>query len=150
KALALRPRMLILDEPTAPLGEDSVRLLFGRVRSAASEGTAVVYITHRLAEVRELADRVTVLRDGRNRGTVLVDQVTDDELLTMIIGRQLEHAFPAKHVAAQGERPLLAVSGISGPGFSDVSLTGYRGEIIGVAGVVGNGQAELLRALAGL
>jgi ribose transport system ATP-binding protein len=150
KALALRPRMLILDEPTAPLGEDSVRLLFGRVRSAAGEGTAVVYITHRLAEVRELADRVTVLRDGRNRGTVLVDQVTDDELLAMIIGRELEHTFPAKHAAVQDERLLLAVSGISGPGFSDVSLTGYRGEIIGVAGVVGNGQAELLRALAGL
>lgn len=150
KALALRPRMLILDEPTAPLGEDSVRLLFDRVRSAASEGTAVVYITHRLAEVRELADRVTVLRDGRNRGTVLVDRVTDDELLAMIIGRQLEYTFPAKHPAAPGERPLLAASGISGQGFSDVSLAGYRGEIIGVAGVVGNGQTELLRALAGL
>ncbi|MBO0873067.1 MAG: ATP-binding cassette domain-containing protein, partial [Pseudonocardia sp.] len=150
KALGLRPRMLILDEPTAPLGEDSVRLLFDRVRSVASEGTAIVYITHRLAEVRDLADRVTVLRDGRNRGTVLLDRVTDDELLAMIIGRQLEYAFPAKHAAAEGERPLLAVNGISGPGFSDVSLTGHCGEIIGVAGVVGNGQTELLRALAGL
>jgi ABC-type sugar transport system ATPase subunit/ribose/xylose/arabinose/galactoside ABC-type transport system permease subunit len=150
KALALRPRMLILDEPTAPLGGDAVRMLFDRVRTAAREGTAVVYITHRLAEVRELASRVTVLRDGRNRGTVNVDEVSDEELLALIIGRELQYTFPPKHAAVAGEQPLLEVAGLSGPGFSDVSLTGYRGEIIGVAGVVGNGQPELLRALAGL
>jgi ribose transport system ATP-binding protein len=150
KALALRPKLLILDEPTAPLGQDSVQLLFDRVRSAASAGTAVVYITHRLAEVRELADRVTVLRDGRNRGTVVVDDVTDDELLALIVGRQLEYTFPPKQPAAEGEQPVLEVRGLTGDHFSDVSLTAYRGEIIGVAGVVGNGQAELLRALAGL
>ena len=81
KAFAVRPRMLILDEPTAPLGPDSVDLLFDRVRALAESGTAVVYITHRLAEVRMLAQRVTVLRDGRLRGSTLVDDVTDDELL---------------------------------------------------------------------
>lgn len=150
KALALRPKMLILDEPTAPLGRDSVKLLFDRVRAAARSGTAVVYITHRLAEVRELADRVTVLRDGRNRGTAFVDSVTDDELLAMIVGRQLESTFPPKHTFAEGAQPLLVVDNISGDGFSDVSLAGHQGEIIGVAGVVGNGQSELLRALAGL
>jgi ribose transport system ATP-binding protein len=150
KALALRPRLLILDEPTAPLGQDAVTLLFERVRSAARAGTAIVYITHRLAEVRQLADRVTVLRDGRKRGTVTVDEVTDDELLAMIVGRQLEYTFPPKHVPAADDTLLLEVSGLSGPGFSDVSLAGNRGEIIGVAGVVGNGQAELLRALSGL
>src|SRR5690349_1708792 len=117
KALALRPRMLILDEPTAPLGEDSVRLLFDRVRTAAREGTAVVYITHRLAEVRELAGRVTVLRDGRNRGTVKVDEVSDDELLALIIGRELEYTFPPKHGAVPHEHPTLEVTGLSGPGF---------------------------------
>jgi ribose transport system ATP-binding protein len=150
KALVLHPRMLVLDEPTAPLGADSVRLLFDRVRAAAREGTAVVYITHRLAEVRELADRVTVLRDGRNRGTVVVDAVSDDELLTMIVGRQLEYTFPPKQTADARAEPLLAVRGIAGPGFSDVSLSSHRGEIVGIAGVVGNGQTELLRALAGL
>jgi ribose transport system ATP-binding protein len=150
KALALRPKLLILDEPTAPLGQDSVDLLFDRVRSAAREGTAIVYITHRMAEVRELADRVTVLRDGRNRGTVVVDDVTDDELLAMIVGRQLEYTFPPKHPIEADGPPALVVEGLSGDGFSDVSFTGHRGEIIGVAGVVGNGQTELLRALAGL
>ena len=150
KALALRPKLLILDEPTAPLGADSVQLLFDRVRSAARGGTAVVYITHRLAEVRELADQVTVLRDGRNRGTVAVDEVTDDELLAMIVGRQLEYTFPPKHPTPGDGRPVLEVRGLTGDQVSDVSLTAHRGEIIGVAGVVGNGQEELLRALAGL
>ena len=150
KALALRPRLLILDEPTAPLGQESVGLLFGLVRSAAEQGTAVVYITHRLAEVRELANRVTVLRDGHNRGTASVADVTDDELLAMIVGRQLEYTFPAKHLAPEDEEPVLVVDGMSGAGFSDVSFSSRRGEIIGVAGVVGNGQSELLRALAGL
>jgi ribose transport system ATP-binding protein len=150
KALALRPKMLILDEPTAPLGEDSVRLLFERVRTAVGEGTAVVYITHRLAEVRELADRVTVLRDGRNRGTAVVGEVTDEQLLAMIIGRELEYTFPPKHTGEPDEQPLLAVRDLSGAGFSEVSFAVDRGEILGLAGAVGNGQTELLRAMAGL
>ena len=150
KAMAVRPRLLILDEPTAPLGQDSVQLLFGLVRSAARSGTAVVYITHRLAEVRQLADRVTVLRDGRNRGTVVVDDVTDEELLAMIVGRQLEYTFPPKRRTEEGEQPVLVLQGLTGDHFSDVSLTAHRGEIVGVAGVVGNGQGQLLRALAGL
>jgi ribose transport system ATP-binding protein len=150
KAMAMKPRLLILDEPTAPLGQESVGLLFDLIRSAAAEDTAVVYITHRLAEVRELADRVTVLRDGHHRGTAVVGEVTDEELLAMIVGRQLEYTFPAKHLGADDEPPVLTVDGLSGDRFSDVSFTARRGEIIGVAGVVGNGQSDLLRALAGL
>src|SRR4051812_16733121 len=123
KAMALEPRLLILDEPTAPLGAESVGLLFDLVRSAAAQGTAVVYITHRLAEVRELADRVTVLRDGHQRGTVQVSDVTDDELLALIVGRQLEYTFPAKHVGPDDEQPVLRIEGLSGDGFTDVSLT---------------------------
>ncbi|MFG1624179.1 ATP-binding cassette domain-containing protein [Kribbella sp. NPDC049227] len=150
KAMAMKPRLLILDEPTAPLGKESVGRLFDLVRSAVAQGTAVVYITHRLAEVRELADRVTVLRDGHHRGTAVVADVTDEELLAMIVGRQLEYTFPAKRLGADDEQPVLTVEGLSGDRFSDVSFTARRGEIIGVAGVVGNGQSELLRALAGL
>src|SRR5438094_1045570 len=97
KAFAVSPRLLILDEPTAPLSQDSVDLLFGVVRRLAAEGTAVVYITHRLAEVREIADRVTVLRDGTLRGTALAREISDADLLAMIIGRTLEASFPPKH-----------------------------------------------------
>jgi ribose transport system ATP-binding protein len=150
KALALSPKLLILDEPTAPLGQASVDLVFDRVRSAAGTGTAVVYITHRLAEVRVLADRVTVLRDGKLRGTMQVRDITDDELLALIIGRQLESTFPPKHQTLANESLVIEVDGLSGDGFSDISLSASRGEILGVAGVVGNGQSDFLRALAGL
>ncbi len=150
KAFAVSPRLLILDEPTAPLAQDSVELLFAAVRRVAAEGTAVVYITHRLAEVRQIADRVTVLRDGKLRGTSAVADISDAELLALIIGRTLEATFPPKHAAQAEEAPLLRVEGLSGHGFDDVSFAAHRGEIVGVAGIAGNGQAALLRALAGL
>jgi ribose transport system ATP-binding protein len=149
KAFAVSPRLLILDEPTAPLSQDSVELLFNVVRKFAAGGTAVVYITHRLGEVREIADRVTVLRDGTLRGTSAVREISDAELLALIVGRRLEASFPPKHVAAGDAQPLLRVEGLSGSGFHDVSLTAGKGEIVGIGGVVGNGQAAFLRALAG-
>ncbi|WP_322410039.1 ATP-binding cassette domain-containing protein [Microbacterium invictum] len=150
KAIAVKPVLLVLDEPTAPLGEESVRLLFDLVRDFVSGGTSVVYITHRLAEVRELADRVTVLRDGRLRATAVVHEISDQELLSLIVGRKLDSTFPPKFRAVQDEAPNFVLERLSGPGFKDVSVTARRGEIIGVAGVVGNGQSDLLRALAGL
>ena len=150
KALAIGPRLLILDEPTAPLGQESVDLLFSRVRSAVETGTSVVYITHRLAEVREIAHRVTVLRDGRVRGTASVDGVSDHQLLAMIVGRQLDSTFPDKHEGSASDEPNLKLQGFSGTGFGDVSASVARGEILGIAGVVGNGQTPLMRALAGL
>ena len=150
KALAVSPRVLILDEPTAALGKESVDLLFEHVRSAASAGTAVVYITHRLAEVRLLADRVTVLRDGKVSGSAKVGDVSDDQLLAWIVGRRLiGSTFPDKASAEAGEE-YVRVSDLSGQGFSHISVTANRGEIVGVAGVVGNGQSQLLAALAGL
>ena len=97
-----------------------------------------------------LAQRVTVLRDGRLRGSTPVDDVTDDELLAMIVGRQLDATFPPKPADDTFGDVVLEVDGLSGDGFSDVSFAGRRGEIIGVSGVVGNGQSDLLRALAGL
>ena len=114
KAFAVSPRLLILDEPTAPLSQDSVELLFTAVRKLAADGTAVVYITHRLGEVREIADRVTVLRDGTLRGTAAVEDISDADLLAMIIGRTLEATFPPKHTSLDDEAPLLRVEGLSG------------------------------------
>jgi ribose transport system ATP-binding protein len=149
KALAVSPRLLILDEPTAPLSQDSVALLFNAVRRLAASGTAVVYITHRLAEVREIADRVTVLRDGKLRGTSAVTDISDEDLLALIVGRMLETTFPPKPTIAADETPLMLVDALSGGGFENVSFTARKGEIVGIAGVVGNGQTALLRALAG-
>jgi ribose transport system ATP-binding protein len=149
KALALEPRVLILDEPTAALGAAEVAHLFEQVRAIRARGTAVVYISHRIPEVTEIADRLTVLRDGSNRGTFPVAELTPDDILKLIVGRQIDAVFPDKPIGGPGA-PVLRVSGLSGEAFDDVSLTIGAGEIVGLAGVVGNGQQELIRALAGL
>ena len=98
KAFAVTPKILILDEPTAPLGPDSVRILFDRIKQLAEKGTAIIYITHRLAEVRKIADQVTILRDGEVKGSSKLADITDQEILTLIIGRHLDSTFPPKHL----------------------------------------------------
>ncbi len=149
KTLALKPKVLVLDEPTAALGASEVRHLFEQVRRIRSRGTAVVYISHRIPEVVEIADRLTVLRDGRYRGTFAVPDVTEDEILELIVGREISAVFPEKNGDGGGES-VLAVKGLSGNGFNDVSLQVKSGEIVGLAGVIGNGQREVMRSLAGL
>ena len=149
KALAMKPKILILDEPTASLDRDATDMLFDRVREVVKGGTSVIYITHRLAELRQIADRVTVLRDGRVRGAALVSEVTDQKLLNMIVGRALGSTFPVK-AKDVSEEVNFSVRSLGGQKFKDVSFDVSRGQIIGVAGVAGNGQSELMRALAGL
>ncbi|MER7114052.1 ATP-binding cassette domain-containing protein [Saccharomonospora azurea] len=148
RALAIDSRVLILDEPTAPLVQDKVDLLFERVRQVAADGVAVVYITHRIPEVRELADTMTILRDGRMRGSYDPHRLSDDEIISLIAGRDVDAVFPAK--AAGPAEPGLSVEGLTGAKFHDVSFTVGRGEIVGLAGVAGNGQADVVRTLAGL
>lgn len=149
KALATRPKVLILDEPTASLDQDATDMLFGRIRDVTAKGTAVIYITHRLAELRQIADRVTVLRDGKMQGSALVREISDEKLLGMIVGRTLASAFPPKCEETSPDINF-AVKSFTGAGFTDVSFAVGCGQIIGVAGVDGNGQSDLMRALAGL
>jgi ribose transport system ATP-binding protein len=151
KALALEPRVLILDEPTAALGAAEVEHLFEQVRAIRARGTAVVYISHRIPEVVEIADRLTVLRDGENRGTFPTAELDADDILKLIVGRQIDAVFPDKPLAPpDAADAVLAVEGLSGDNFDDITLRVRAGEIVGLAGVVGNGQQELIRALAGL
>jgi ribose transport system ATP-binding protein len=152
KAMASDPAVLILDEPTAALGADDTAVLFAELRRLAGGGVAVVYITHRLAEVRELCQQVTVLRDGSVRGTFAVSEITDGELLELIVGRAVTAEFPPKPAkpAGSADEAALTVDGLSARAFHEVTLTAAPGEIIGLAGIVGNGQSEFLRALAGL
>lgn len=149
KALAIKPRVLMLDEPTASLDQESTEMLFERIRGVVKTGTSVIYITHRLAELRQIAHRVTVLRDGRVRGGGLVNEIGDAELLGMIVGRTLGSAFPPKPDGISKD-VILSVNALKGRGFEDITFDVARGQIIGVAGVEGNGQSELMRALAGL
>ncbi len=150
KALALEPKVLVLDEPTESLTPVESALLFDQVRAITAAGTAVVYISHRLPEVQRIADRITVLRDGETRGTVPAASVSEAEILRLIIGRSVDQAFPPKAELAADSEPLLSVRGLSGPRFHEVDLDVRPGEIVGLAGVEGNGQREFLRALAGL
>jgi ribose transport system ATP-binding protein len=151
KALALDASVLILDEPTESLTSIESERLFENIRAIREHGTAVVYISHRLPEVRRIADRITVLRDGRTRGTFDVAGISEGEILRLIIGRAPGQAFPAKLGAGAGPAtPLLEVTGLGGHGFDGVSVSVHAGEIVGLAGVEGNGQRAFLRALAGL
>jgi len=149
KALALKPKVIILDEPTASLDQDATDMLFGRIREIVRDGTSVIYITHRLAEIRQIAHRVTVLRDGRVRGSAMVDDIGDADLVNLIVGRTLESAFPPKSALTTQEIGF-SVAGLDRKDIRNISFDVPRGQIVGIAGVAGNGQSELMRTLAGL
>ena len=149
KALVTDPKVLLLDEPTTALGPDEVEALHRTVVACKSRGVGVVYVSHRLPEVLEIADRITVLRDGRNQGTFDAKTTTEAELVEVIVGRPLEAAFPPPSSAVTAPRDVLVVDGLQGQAFGPVSLTLLSGEIVGIAGVEGNGQAQLFDCLAG-
>ena len=148
KALSVQAQVLVLDEPTAVLDEQRVATLFGAIGRLRGLGLGIVFISHHLEEVFRIADRVTVLRDGRVTGVARVVDVDQAWLVSHMIGRD----FPAHspHVRTAG-RPALALQGLTVPGeFSDVSLTVGEGEIVGLAGLVGAGRTEVARAIVGL
>jgi ABC-type sugar transport system ATPase subunit len=150
KALLTRPKVLLLDEPTTALGPEAVEKLQSLVLEQAREGVAIVYVSHRLPEVLSVANRVTVLRDGVAQGTFDAESVSEDGLVTLMIGRPLEVAFPERPAPDAGAEVALAVSGLHGERFGPIDLAVRQGEIVGIAGAEGNGQVQFLRALAGI
>ncbi len=147
KALSRRVRLLIMDEPTAPLSEQEIAKLFDVVRRLRDQGVTVIYISHRLEEVFKLADRVTVLRDGRVIGTRPVEEVTRDDLVRMMVGRDITEQYPKSHV--QPGAVVLRVSGLPGRTADDAELTVRAGEIVALAGLMGSGRTELARQIFG-
>jgi rhamnose transport system ATP-binding protein len=150
RALGAAAKILIMDEPTAALGEADTQHLFGVVRELRAQGVGIIYISHRLEELQQLADRVTVLRDGQTIATRALEGVTRDELIRLMIGRELSAVFPKREV--QQGAVLLELRGVScrAAGVHDVSLSVRAGEIVGLAGLVGAGRTELARVLFGL
>jgi ribose transport system ATP-binding protein len=141
-------RVLVFDEPTASLGSDDVGRLFEVIRRLKARGLGIVYISHRLAELPEVADRVTVLRDGRVVGTRDLADCKVSALSHLMLGRTLTEVFPEKRNTPG--RTLLVVEGLTRPGvFHDVSFVLREGEILGLAGLVGSGRTEIARALFG-
>ena len=149
RAFSLNARILIMDEPTSSLTLNEVAELFGLVRRLRSEGTAIIFISHRLEELFEVADRVTVLRDGSYVETRQVKDVTRDELVRLMVGRTISNLFPKQEVEP-GEVALkvdhLSCAGI----FEDISFEIHKGEILGMAGLVGAGRTDVAHTIFGV
>jgi rhamnose transport system ATP-binding protein len=149
RAFSINAQILIMDEPTSSLTLNEVADLFRLVRRLRKDGTAIIFISHRLEELFELADRVTILRDGYYVDTCLVKDVTRDDLVRMMVGRTITSLFPKREVQA-GE-VVLKVEHLTRTGtFKDVSFELRRGEILGMAGLVGAGRTNVARAIFGV
>lgn len=149
KALSLQSRVLIMDEPTAALSAHEVHELFAIARQLRERGVAILFVSHRLEEIFALADRVTVFRDGMRVATAPIAEVTTDELVRQMVGREMETLYP-KSIVEPGE-VVLDVQHLAREGtFTDVSFQVRRGEILGFAGLVGAGRTEVARVIFGI
>jgi ribose transport system ATP-binding protein len=143
-------RLIIMDEPSAVLDPDGVENLFRLVNDLRRDGVAVIYISHRLDEIRRIGDRITVLKDGRTVGTNLAANTPTKELIRLMTGRSIEYVFPERPGVPAGAAPVLEVAGLGRRGeFSDIDLSVRAGEIVGIAGLVGAGRSEVLETIYG-
>lgn len=150
KALTLNAKLLILDEPTAALGGEETKLLFDQIERLKSEGVGIIYISHRLEEIKQIADRIVVMRDGDKVREFDTASLPVRTIAETMVGRALEQIFPP--LPAPKPEIVLKVNGLSSPEgrFNDVSFEVRKGEILGIAGLVGAGRTELVRAIAGV
>lgn len=150
RALSQEPEILVLDEPTEHLLKDEVDILFAHIRDYVEQGRGVVYISHRIAEVRRITDRITILRNGRITGTFDTADATEEQIVSRIIGRDLDVYFPQKGDGPVEGRTPFSIEDFGGRGFAPITRSFAAGEIVGLAGIDGNGQRDFLRALAGV
>ncbi|SDE73376.1 ribose transport system ATP-binding protein [Paracoccus isoporae] len=149
KALSRDARVLIMDEPTAVLTERETEVLFEQIERLREQGVAILYTSHKLSEVKRIADRVTVLRDGTMVRSGMVEEFSEHDMATAMVGRELSDLFPPK--AEGGAETVLEVRNVSVPGMvENASLNLHRGEVLGIGGLVGSGRTELAEAIAGL
>jgi ribose transport system ATP-binding protein len=151
KALSANARIIIMDEPTSSLTAGESEHLFKIIRQLREEGIGIIYISHRMEEVLQLADRITVLRDGRYVGDLVRAEATHEKIVGLMVGRELSNQyFPTKHAKSASE-PVLAVTDLLVAGAPEgASFTAMRGEILGFAGLVGSGRTELMEAVFGV
>lgn len=147
KALSKKPSILILDEPTASLTEKETKTLFNILQNLKGQGTSIIYISHRLEEIFLLADRISILKDGKHQGTFLKQDITKDELIKRMVGREIKALKVEGH---SRDEILLSVKNITGKRFHNVTFELRRGEILGLSGLVGAGRTEIARAVFGV
>jgi ribose transport system ATP-binding protein len=148
KATSRQSRLIVMDEPSATLTDHELANLFALIRSLRERGVTVIYISHRLEEIFEIADRVTVFRDGRRIATRPIGEVNREEIIRMMVGRELKESIP-KQTAPVGE-VALEVRGLTRAGaFQDISFSVRKGEVVGLGGLVGAGRTEVARAIFG-
>ena len=150
KALVRRPKVLILDEATSALLPQQVDWLFKHVKSFSTAGNATLFISHRLEEVERLCDDVTVFRNGTDVGSGTIQEMPETRLIELMLGRQVDRVFPVPPAATNGAEVVCEVTNLSSlPRLVDVSLQLYRGKVLGVGGLQGQGQRELFLSLYG-
>ena len=150
KAISTNPKVLILDEPTSSLAEKEIQYLFENIRRLQSGGMSFIYITHKLSEVFQITSRVVVLRDGNFIGSKVVSEVTENELVSMMVGRQITNLYGARDELTESSEAYFRVEGFSRKKvFENIGFSLKRGEILGFAGLVGAGRTELGRAIFG-
>jgi ribose transport system ATP-binding protein len=148
KALSQNAQILIMDEPTSALSEREIEVLFATIKRLKQAGVGIIYISHRLKEVQQIGDRVSVIRDGSNVGTLEMKEASVDRIAAMMVGREVKGRFLRERQARGPE--LLRVQGLSrGHMVKDISFSLHAGEVLGIAGVMGSGRTELVRALFG-
>ena len=146
-ALSRNAKVLILDEPTSALTEHETAILFRIIRQLCQQGVTVLYISHKLSEIMDIADRFTVLRDGKVVGTLNTRDATQDDIVRMMVGRELGQYYP--DAGRPTDECLFEVRNLTGRNFRDVSFRLYRGEVLGMAGLAGAGRTDLARAIFG-
>ena len=150
RALAWDAKVILMDEPTSSLECKDVKRLFASIRRLSASGIGVVYISHFLEEVREIAQKFTVVRDGKTVGTGAIADVTDKHLITMMVGREVDSSSISYKTIQQGDVVLRVKQLEFPPVLADASFELHRGEILGIAGLIGSGRTEMVRALFGL
>lgn len=152
KALSAKARIIVMDEPTAAFPPNEVALLFDSIRALCAQNISIIYISHRLDEIFQIAQRATVLRDGKLVGTRIVGEVSQRELVQMMVGNRLESTAEREHAleVPQGETSVLSLSGLTRQGvFQDISLQLAAGEIVGIFGLLGAGHDQIIRSVFG-
>ncbi|WP_372814355.1 sugar ABC transporter ATP-binding protein [Paenibacillus sp.] len=148
KAISKDVKILVMDEPSAPLTINEVEAMFKIVRVLKEKGVTIIYISHRMEELFEISDRITVMRDGRYVSTQATQATNRQELVSLMVGRELKETYPSRSIKPQ--QTLLEVNRLSGNGFEHISFQLKKGEILGFSGLVGAGRTELARALFGV